>query len=69
MLVLSRQRSEKIILGDGEKRIVFTIVDIRADKVRIGVEAPDDVSIHREEVYDELKAVGKNLLTRAPDSP
>ena len=52
MLVLSRQRDESIIFGDN---IVITIVDIRGDKVRLGVEAPKEVPVHRREVYDAIK--------------
>lgn len=48
MLVLSRSRNEKILIGDN---IEVMIVDIRGDKVRLGITAPDDVSVHREEVY------------------
>ena len=48
MLVLSRQRDESIIIGDN---IVITIVDIRGDKVRLGIEAPRSVSVHRHEVW------------------
>jgi len=49
MLVLSRQRDESIIIGDN---IVVTIVDVRGDKVRLGIEAPREVSVHRREVYE-----------------
>jgi carbon storage regulator len=52
MLVLSRQRDESIIIGDN---IVITIVDIRGDKVRLGIEAPKEVSVHRQEVYDAIQ--------------
>ena len=52
MLVLSRKRDERIVI-DGN--IVVTVVDIRGDKVRLGIEAPKDVSIHRSEVYEALK--------------
>ena len=52
MLVLSRQRDESIIIGD---HIVVTIVDIRGDKVRLGIEAPKEVPVHRREVYDAIK--------------
>ena len=59
MLVLSRHRDEKIIIGDN---IVVTVVDIRGDKVRIGIDAPKQVVIDREEVYEakqaELRATG-----------
>jgi len=52
MLVLSRKRSERIVI-DGN--IVVTVVDIRGDKVRLGIEAPKDVSVHRSEVYEALQ--------------
>jgi len=52
MLVLSRYRDESIFIGDD---IVITVVDIRGDRVRIGVQAPPDVSVHRQEVYDAIK--------------
>jgi carbon storage regulator len=52
MLVLSRHRDEKVMLGDD---IVITIVDIRGDKVRLGIEAPAGVPVHRQEVYDAIK--------------
>ncbi len=53
MLVLSRQINESIIIGDD---IEITIVDIKAGKVRIGINAPQHVSVHRKEVYLEIKA-------------
>jgi carbon storage regulator len=55
MLVLSRKREESIRIGD---EIVITIVDIRGDKVRLGIEAPKDVGVHRQEVYEAIKAKG-----------
>lgn len=48
MLVLSRKQDEKIIIGDS---ITLMVVSIQGDKVRLGIEAPKNVSIHREEVY------------------
>jgi carbon storage regulator len=48
MLVLSRKRDEKIIIGDN---IVVMVVRIDRDEIRLGIEAPKDISIHREEVY------------------
>ncbi len=53
MLVLSRQINESIIIGDD---IEITMVDIKAGKVRIGISAPQHVSVHRKEVYLEIKA-------------
>ena len=52
MLVLSRQRDETIMIGDD---IELTVVDIRGDKVRIGIKAPPQVAVHRKEVYDAIK--------------
>ena len=52
MLVLSRHRDESIIIGDN---IVITIVDIRGDKVRLGIEAPKEVPVHRQEVYEAIQ--------------
>ena len=53
MLVLSRMVDEVIVIGDG---IRVTVVDIRGDKVRLGIEAPRDVTVHREEVYNAIQA-------------
>jgi carbon storage regulator len=52
MLVLSRKKDEKIIIGDS---ITLMVVEIRGDKVRLGIEAPKEVSVHREEVYEAIK--------------
>lgn len=52
MLVLSRKKNESIVI---DERIVITVIDIRGDKVRLGIEAPRDVAIHRQEVYEALK--------------
>ena len=52
MLVLSRQRDESIIIGDN---ITVTIVDIRGDKVRLGINAPTEISVHRQEVYEAIQ--------------
>lgn len=52
MLVLSRQRDESIIIGDN---IVVTIVDIRGDKVRLGIQAPSEIPVHRREVFEAIQ--------------
>ena len=52
MLVLSRKKNESIVI-DGS--IVITIVEVRGDKVRLGIEAPRDVTIHRREIYDLIQ--------------
>ena len=57
MLVLSRHRDESILINGDEIKI--TIVDIRGDKVRIGIEAPSAVSVHREEIWEAIKKDGE----------
>jgi len=52
MLVLSRHRDESIMIGDD---VVVTIVDIRGDKVRLGINAPQDIPVHRQEVYEAIQ--------------
>ena len=53
MLVLSRKKNESIIINDN---ITLTVIEIRGDKVRLGIEAPKDVTVHRREVYDAIHA-------------
>ncbi len=57
MLVLSRQRDESIMIGDN---VQITIVDIRGDKVRLGIVAPTEISVHRKEVYDAIQRENRN---------
>ena len=52
MLVLSRQRDETIMIGD---EIEITVVDIRGDKVRLGINAPRTIQVHRKEVYEAIR--------------
>ena len=52
MLVLSRKKDEKIIIGDN---ITLMVIEIRGDKVRLGIDAPKEVAVHREEVYDAIR--------------
>lgn len=52
MLVLSRKRDESIVIAGN---ITVTVVDIRGDKVRLGITAPAEVPVHRREVYDAIK--------------
>jgi len=55
MLVLSRKCNEQIRIGND---IIITLVEIRGDQVRIGIEAPPDVPVHREEIYQQMLAHG-----------
>ena len=52
MLVLSRKKNESIVIDDN---ITIVVVEIRGDKVRLGIEAPKEVPVHRREVYDAIK--------------
>jgi carbon storage regulator len=52
MLVLSRKENESIVIGND---VVIVVVGIRRDKVRLGIDAPKSVSVHRQEVYDRIK--------------
>jgi carbon storage regulator len=64
MLVLSRQRDESIIIGDN---VVVTIVDVRGDKVKLGIEAPQDVSVHRREVYEAIQRENQQAARLRPE--
>ncbi|MGW8257477.1 MAG: carbon storage regulator CsrA [Thermoguttaceae bacterium] len=51
MLVFTRQRDQSIVIADN---IVVTLVDVRGDKVRLGIEAPAEIPVHRQEVYESI---------------
>ncbi|MBQ1278660.1 MAG: carbon storage regulator CsrA [Thermoguttaceae bacterium] len=52
MLVLSRYKDQSIYIGDD---IVVTIVDVRGDRIRLGIEAPSNVPVHRQEIYEAIR--------------
>jgi carbon storage regulator len=54
MLVLTRSVGERLIIGDGE--IKLTILDVRGNQVRLGIDAPKNIAVHREEIYLRIKA-------------
>lgn len=56
MLVLSRRAGESVVIGDD---VVVTVLEVRGDVVRIGIDAPRSVRVHREEVYRELQAANE----------
>lgn len=58
MLVLSRKRDEKIVIADN---IVITVIEIRGDKVRLGIQAPPEIPVHRQEVYDAIQRENKQV--------
>ena len=64
MLVLSRQRDETIMIGDD---IEVTVVDIRGDKVRLGITAPREISVHRKEVYEAIRRENRAAAQVRPE--
>lgn len=67
MLVLSRQRDETIMIGDN---IEITVVDIRGDKVRLGITAPNTIPVHRKEVYEAIQRENREAAkVRMEDLP
>jgi carbon storage regulator len=65
MLVLSRHRDESIIIGDD---IVITVVDIRGDKVRLGINAPVEIPVHRQEVYEAIQRENRQAAQIDPSA-
>lgn len=63
MLVLSRKKNESIIINND---ITIVVVEIRGDKVRLGVEAPKEVPVHRKEVYDSINRKNQSLSPELP---
>ena len=55
MLVLSRQRDESIMIGEGDDVVEIIIVDVRGDNVRLGITAPKSIPVHRREIYDAIQ--------------
>ena len=64
MLVLSRQRDETIMIGDD---VQITVVDIRGDKVRLGITAPKSIPVHRKEVYDAIQRENRSATELGPE--
>ena len=65
MLVLSRKKNESIVINDD---ITIVVVEIRGDKVRLGVEAPKEVPVHRLEVYEAIKRATNSNQNTEPSS-
>ena len=64
MLVLSRKKNESIVINDD---ITIVVVEIRGDKVRLGVEAPKEVPVHRREVFDAIRRNEAAVGSKAKD--
>ena len=60
MLVLTRKAGESVMIGDD---VVVTVLEARGDVIRIGIKAPRDVQVHREEVYQELRDVNREAAS------
>jgi carbon storage regulator len=60
MLILSRKTNEKIMIGED---ISVTVIEIRGDQIRIGVDAPKHIKVYRQEVYDSIKAENEAAAT------
>ena len=62
MLVLSRKQDQRIVIGDN---IVVTVVEIRGDRVRLGIEAPTEVPVHRREIYEAIQRQKRQEVGRS----
>jgi carbon storage regulator len=65
MLVLTRRAGESVMIGDD---IVITVLEARGDVIRLGIQAPRDVQVHREEVYRELQAANREAASPTEDA-
>ncbi len=65
MLVLTRRVNQSVMIGDD---VLITVLEIHGDQVRIGIDAPRSVTVHREEVYRELEAANRNAASSARDA-
>lgn len=65
MMILSRCKDEEIVIGDD---IRVMIVEVRGDRVRLGITAPKEVSVHRQEVYEAIKREKAQEATREPSN-
>jgi carbon storage regulator len=64
MLVLTRRPGESVMIGDD---VVITVLEVRGDVIRLGIQAPRDVQVHREEVYKELQAANQEAASPTDD--
>ena len=55
MLVLTRRVQETVVIGEGVRAIRVTVLGVKGSHVRVGIEAPKDVEVHREEIYDRIQ--------------
>ena len=65
MLVLTRRAGESVMIGDS---VIVTVLEARGDVIRLGIQAPRDVQVHREEVYRELQAANREAASPTEDA-
>jgi carbon storage regulator len=65
MLVLTRRCGESVMIGDD---VVVTVLEVRGDVIRLGIRAPRDVQVHREEIYRELQAANQEAASPTDDA-
>ncbi|MDR9433316.1 MAG: carbon storage regulator CsrA [Spiribacter sp.] len=65
MLILTRRVGETLIIGDD---VSVTVLGVKGNQVRIGVEAPKDVSVHRKEIYERIRDEDENTSSDKPDT-
>jgi carbon storage regulator len=65
MLVLTRRAGESVMIGDD---VVITVLEARGDVIRLGIQAPRDVQVHREEVYRELQDANREAASPTEDA-
>ncbi|SDY80699.1 carbon storage regulator, CsrA [Micromonospora pattaloongensis] len=65
MLVLTRRTGESVMIGDD---VVVTVLEVRGDVIRLGIRAPRDIQVHREEVYRELQAANQEAASPSEDA-
>jgi carbon storage regulator len=65
MLVLTRRAGESVMIGND---VIITVLEARGDVIRLGIQAPRDIQVHREEVYRELQAANRAAASPADDA-
>ena len=65
MLVLTRRSGESVMIGDD---VVITVLEVRGDVIRLGIRAPRDIQVHREEIYRELQASNREAASPSADA-
>jgi carbon storage regulator len=70
MLILTRKMNQSIVIGDGNNKVTLTVLGVQGGQVRLGIDAPKDVAVHREEIYERIKSdVNDNNLTDLKAQP